>query len=153
MRFENTDEAKKYLRDLIFRDRRIQSKVDYVSRLREMATRSTSRTDAERFGGTNRRSKVEDAVCKLIDAEREIDDAVDRLVDSKREVQRIIDRMADEREKLVLEMRYFNLASWEEIQDCLHCERTWAYRIHGDALINFVYISQRVDESGRSSVV
>lgn len=145
MRFENTAEAKKYLRDMVFRDRRIQSKVDYVSRLRDMAMRSTSRTDAERFGGTDRHSKIEDAVCKLIDTEREIDREIDRLVDSKREVQRIIDRMTDEREKLVLEMRYFNLATWDEIQKVLCYERTRTFELHGDALVNFMLASKRAD--------
>ena len=126
--------AKEYLSQAFRLDEEINSKLEQVSRLRQLATKATGRFQAERISGTPQHSPMEDSLVKLIDLEHEINDDIDRLVDLKREITVLIAKIGDVNHRLLLEMRYLAGNSWEEIALKMGYELRWVYRLHGRAL-------------------
>lgn len=124
-----------YLRQLGRMDKRIGALMERRDHYRQMATHGTSRYNAVRMGGTDRRSKVEDCVCQLVDLEREIDQRACEYADTTREVESTIARVADDRYRDILTWRYVNGWSWERVADAMHYDRTWVWRMHGRALL------------------
>lgn len=125
---------KEYFRQLQKIDRRINAKLEQAGRCREMATKATGRMTATRVSGTTARSAMENAIVRLIDLERDIDSEVDQLVDLRREALALINTLEDPRHRSVMEMRYINGWSWDRISNELNYERTWVWRLHGEAL-------------------
>ena len=126
--------AKAYLSQAFRLDQQINSKLEQVSALRQLATKATASIHAERVSGTNQRSSMENAVIKLIDLEHEINDDIDRLVDLKRELSAFISEIENHAYKMVLELRYLSGNKWEEVADVMGYDLRWIYRLHGKAL-------------------
>lgn len=127
-------DAKQYLSQAYYLDKRINSKIEQVASLRELATKATASVHAERVSGTRQRSPMENAVLKLIDLENEINDDIDRLVDLKRELSAFIAEIDNHAYRIVLELRYLNGNTWEEVADVMGYDLRWIYRLHGKAL-------------------
>ena len=126
--------AKEYLAQAFRLDQRINSKLEQVSRLRNMAVKATGSFQAERISGTSQHSPMESAVVKLIDLEYEINDDIDRLVDLKREMTGLIEKIADPSYRVLLELRYLSINTWEDIAVKMGYDLRWVYRLHGRAL-------------------
>ena len=126
--------AKVYLSQAYRLDQQINSKLEQVSALRQLATKATSSIHAERVSGTTQRSPMENAVLKLIDLEHEINADIDRLVDLKRELNALIMAIDNHAYRIVLELRYLNGNTWEEIAGIMGYDLRWIYRLHGKAL-------------------
>lgn len=138
-----TDEAYRARQTLIaFRqnNRRISEKAERIRALREAATRSTPSLEAERVSGTGDRSRVEAAMIRAIDLERQLDDAIDRLNAERYRIQDAIDRMADAREQRLLELRYIDGRSWKSVMTRMGISESWSRKIHADALSHFAEI-------------
>lgn len=127
-------DAKQYLSQAYYLDKRINSKIEQVASLRELATKATASIHAERVSGTTQRSPMENAVVKLIDLEHEINDDIDRLVDLKRELNEFISEIDNHAYRIVLELRYLNGNTWEEVSAVMGYDLRWIYRLHGKAL-------------------
>ena len=126
--------AKVYLSQAYRLDQQINSKLEQVSALRQLATKATSSIHAERVSGTTQRSPMENAVLKLIDLEYEINDDIDRLVDLKRELNALISAIDNHAYRIVLELRYLSGNTWEEVAGIMGYDLRWIYRLHGKAL-------------------
>ena len=127
-------DVKQYLSQAYYLDRRINSKIEQVANLRELASKATSSIHAERVSGTTQRSPMENAVLKLIDLEHEINDDIDRLVDLKRQLNALISEIDNHAYKMVLELRYLSGNTWEEVAGIMGYDLRWIYRLHGKAL-------------------
>ena len=77
---------------------------------------------------------VEETVVKIIDLESEIYRDIDALVDLKRDIQAVINNVEDEKYRILLELRYINQMSWEEIAVHLGYDLRYTHKIHGRAL-------------------
>ena len=128
--------AKEYLAQAFRLDQRINSKLEQVSRLRNMAMKATGSFQAERISGTKQHSPMESSLVKVIDLEYEINDDIDRLVDLKREIIEVVNSVQPAECQLVLEMRYLSFMTWEEIADRMNYSYRQVHRIHGQALSN-----------------
>jgi len=126
--------AKEYLSQAYRIDQRINIKLRQASRLREIAEKATSVTGKEKVKGTRRKSPMEDAVVKVIDLENEINDDIDRLIDLKRGITDAIKKLKIPAHQMVLEMRYLEYKSWEEIAEVMNFDVRWVYRLHKRAL-------------------
>lgn len=126
--------AKDYLSQAYKLDRRIDCKLRQTEDLRELATRATASIHAERVSGTKQRSPMENAIVKLIDLEHEINDDIDRLVDMKREIAVVISKLPSPSHKILLELRYLEGKTWDEIAKDMDYDIRWVYRLHGKAL-------------------
>ena len=130
--------AKEYLSQVMHIDQRINSKLEQVTRLRENATNCTAAlSDMPRPDSPNIQ-RMEETICKIVDLEREINADIDRLVDLKAEARKAINAVSDPVQQLILELRYLCYKPWLEIMEELGLNETSIYRIHGEALKNFM---------------
>ncbi len=126
--------AKDYLSQAYKLNHRIDCKLRQTENLRDLATRATASIHAERVSGTKQRSPMENAIVKLIDLEYEINSDIDRLVDMKREIAVVISKLSSPSHKILLELRYLEGKTWDEIAKAMDYDLRWIYRLHGKAL-------------------
>lgn len=126
--------AKDYLSQAYKLNHRIDCKLRQTENLRDLATRATASIHAERVSGTKQRSPMENAIVKLIDLEHEINSDIDRLVDMKREIAVVISKLSSPSHKILLELRYLEGKTWDEISKAMDYDLRWVYRLHGKAL-------------------
>jgi len=76
--------AKEYLGQAYRLDQRINSKLEQVMSLRDLATKATSTLSDVAPSGTRNVHRMEDIIVKIVDLENEINRDIDNLVDLKR---------------------------------------------------------------------
>ena len=76
--------AKEYLEQASHLDQRINNKLEILSSLREMATKTTSVMDGETVSHTRNVHCLQDVIVKIVDMQNEINCDIDRLVDLKK---------------------------------------------------------------------
>lgn len=126
--------AKEYLRQAWSIDQKINSKLDQVESLRELATRATSTLGTEPVSGTRDVHRLEETIDKIIELENEINNDIDRLVDLKREVMVIIGKVQEPNCQMLLELRYLNFKSWDKIAEEMDFGSRWVHILHSKAL-------------------
>ncbi len=70
----------------------------------------------------------------MIDLEYEIDADIDRLVDLKRAMFHFVANVKHGSHRMLLELRYLEGKTWEEVAETMGYELRWIYRLHGRAL-------------------
>ena len=132
----NNRDKIKYLKRYINLDREIERKLEEVSRLRSKLTRVTEVFTAEPRGGGSIYGKTEEILAKIVDLENEIDTDVDRLVTIRDGIKTIIEAVEDDRERLLLQYRYLDGRTFEEIAVQMHYSWRQIHRLHSRALTN-----------------
>lgn len=126
--------AKEYLSQAFRLDQRINSKLEQVASLRKLALKATASIQVGRVSGRSERSSREEALVKMLDLEYEIDADIDRLVDLKRAMFNFVANVNHESHRMLLELRYLEEKTWEEVAETMGYELRWIYRLHGRAL-------------------
>lgn len=126
--------SKEYLNQAYHINSRIECKLQQVESLRNLATRVTSVFIDMPHCTTTDNCKLEKTITKIIDLENEIDADIDKLVDLKKEISNVINSVENEEYRIILEMRYLNFKTWEEIAVALHYTVRWIYKLHSKAL-------------------
>lgn len=106
---------KEYLSQAYRIDQRINSKLEQVRNLRELAEKATSTLSDIPCSGNGNKQKIESVVVKIIDLEHEIDEEIDRLVDLKQEIVSLIKQVKNPEYQTLLELRYLCFRTWEQI--------------------------------------
>ncbi len=127
--------VKEYLHQAYRLDKRIQSDIEEMECLREMATSVSSPSWDEKVQ-TSRNTDAKFVRCleRIIDLESKINAEVDNLVALKEQIRCVINEVADTDERMVLRYRYVHNFTWEQIGDELNADRTTVYRWHNTAL-------------------
>lgn len=127
--------VKEYLHQAYRLDKRIQSDIEEMECLREMATSVSSPSWDEKVQ-TSRSTDAKFVRCleRIIDLESKINAEVDNLVALKEQIRCVINEVADTDERMVLRYRYVHNFTWEQIGDELNADRTTVYRWHNTAL-------------------
>ena len=126
--------AKEYLGQARFLDMRINSKIQQVASLNELATKCTA-TISDMPGNPNRGgSRMADAVIKIIDLQEEINRDIDKLVELKREIMEVIRAVPNAEYQTVLEKRYLCFSAWEQIAVDMNYSIQHIHRMHSAAL-------------------
>ena len=127
--------VKEYLHQAYRLDKRIQSDIEEMECLREMAT-SVSSPNWDEKVQTSRSTDAKFARCleRIIDLESKINAEVDNLIALKEQIRCVINEVADTDERMVLRYRYVHNFTWEQIGDELNADRTTVYRWHNAAL-------------------
>lgn len=126
--------AKEYLSQAYRIDQRINSKLEQVRSLRELATKATTTlSDMPRSSSPNFH-RMEDFITKALDLESEINTDLCRLIDIKREIVTVIKCVENFELQTLLEARYLCFKTWEEIAVEMHFDLRWVYRLHSRAL-------------------
>ena len=127
-------DAKSYLKQIELYDIRINSKIEEVYKLKELATKVTSTLKADVVSGSMNQDKLGDAVGRIVDLQNDINESIDRYIDLREEIGKVFEKVTDSDEAAVLYKRYFLYKRWEQIA----CEMNMTYRnvcyIHGRAL-------------------
>ena len=126
--------AKDYLSQAYRIDQRINSKIEQVQSLRDLAEKATATlSDMPRNPSPNHH-RMEDIICKMIDLESEINADLKALINLKHEIVRIIKCVEPPDLQTLLELRYLCFNTWEEISVALHLDIRWVHRLHNKAL-------------------
>lgn len=126
--------AKEYLGKAYRLDQRINSKLDQVASLNELATKATSTLSDMPKNPNKAISTMENTICKIIDLQDEINKDIDRLVDLKTEIVTTIKNIENKEYQTLLEKRYLCFDTWEQIAVDMNYSIRWVHNIHGKAL-------------------
>ena len=85
----------------------------------------------------NAGSIVESTVVKIMDMEKYLIDLIGELDRRRLQIMRCIERMDSEDEKLILEYRYVDGMSWDEVRACLGTSRSTVFLLQNRALKSF----------------
>lgn len=125
---------KDYLGQAYRIDQRINSKLEQIACLRELATKATSTiSDTPRSASRNTHS-MENILVKMFALENEINDDIDALVDLKREIVSVIKLVDNPEYQTLLELRYLCFRTWEQIAVDMGYDLRYLHRLHGRAL-------------------
>ena len=78
--------------------------------------------------------RLQDVISRLMDTEAEVDENIDRLVDLKIEIMNTIWKVEDVNCRHLLEERYINFKSWEEIASDMNVSVRWVHKLHAKGL-------------------
>ena len=129
-------DAKTYLSQLKKVDAQIRNKLIEKQQWKDIALGITSNTDGERVQSSGRKSKMADAVDKVVDVEAEIDSLVDKLIDTKKEVIQTIEQLESALQYDVVHACYIQNLSYQEIADKYGKSYDWVKQAHKRAIRN-----------------
>ena len=127
--------AKEFLRGIQGHERRIKALMERRQHYYDLAMQGTGSVVLQQPGGAHGDSRVETAVCRLMDLESDLDREIDRLGDEVRLAGRLIDQLDDSRYRDILRYRYLNGWSWRRIMREMNYEEKHVHRLHGAALV------------------
>lgn len=126
--------AKDYLSQAYRIDQRINSKIEQVQSLRDLAEKASATFSDVPPSGTRNFHRMEDVICKMIDLESEIKADLQALLDLKHEVVTIIKCVEHPELQTLLELRYLCFKTWEQIAVELYYDLRHVHRLHSRAL-------------------
>ena len=107
--------AVEYLSQAYRLDIRINSKIEQVASLNDLALKATSVATGMPHNPNKGASTMADTIDKIIDLQEEINRDIDTLVDLKAEIVTVIKAVGNTEYQTLLEKRYLNYMSWESI--------------------------------------
>lgn len=128
--------TKEYLGQAYRLDQRINSKLEQIASLNELATKCTGVLTGMPRNPNRGTSTMADAVAKIVDLQAEINRDIDRLVDLKREMVRLIKAVDNTEYQTLLELRYLCFKTWEQIAVDMGYNVRHVYRLHDEAVEN-----------------
>lgn len=125
---------KEYLMQAYRIDQRINSKLEQIAALHDLATKATV-TYSDMPKSPNRSgAKIEDAIIKIMDLEDEINRDIDKLVDLKTDITHLIKNLDSHEHQIILEQRYLCFKPWEQIAVDMGYSIQHTFRLHDAAL-------------------
>jgi len=119
-------------------DLRIDSKLEQIASLNELATKCTSTITGMPSNPSHSVSSMADAVEKIVDLQMEIDRDIHQLVDIKRQIVTAIKAVDNKEYQTLLELRFLCGCSWEEVSAKMGYSIQHTYRIRDLALTKVV---------------
>ena len=134
--------AKEYLSQARFLDSQINSKIQQVSALNDLAVSATSVLTGMPHSPNKATSKMAGAVEKIIDLQEEINQDIDKLVDLKKEISATIKSVPSAELQTLLEKRYLCFQTWEKIAVDMGYSIQHIYRMNDTALKEVTFVLQ-----------
>ena len=130
---------KEYLRQAYRLDQKINSDIEEVARLREIAGNISSPVLGDKVQTSrNRDGLFVRNMEKILLLEEKINREIDALVDLKSQMRDVIAAVQDTDERMVLRYRYIHNLTWEQIGNELNADKSTIRRWHGSALAHVV---------------
>ena len=126
--------AREYLSQAYRLDQRINSKIEQLSTLNDLATKATSVMSGMPHNPNKGTSSFESIIVKIVDLQNEINSDIDSLVDLKAEITARINAVENTDYRLILERRYLCWATWPEIAVELNFSTRRMFQLHDLAL-------------------
>lgn len=105
-----------------------------MNSLRTLASKVTTTFGEERVKSTKKQSPMEEIIVKLVDLENEVNEDIEELIKLKAEIIETISQVDDPIHQLVLQMRYTEGKTWEDVAFNLGYNKRTIFKIHGKAL-------------------
>ena len=119
------------------RYRRMSKRIDRLleeqSRWREMALKITP-VLSQAPGGGEIGSPIERPMDKVLEIDAEIKQEIDELQTVRQEIRAALNQLEDENLKLLMEYRYIDGLTWEQIAVKMDISWRWSIKLHGKAL-------------------
>ena len=120
------------------RYRRMSKRIDRLleeqSRWRERALKITP-VLSQTPGGGESGSPIERPMDKVLEIDVEINREIDELQIVRQEIRAAMNQLEDENLKLLMEYRYIDGLTWEQIAEKMDYSRQWVTSLHGTALL------------------
>ena len=126
--------TKEYLSRAFEIDRRLQIKYRRLKVMQDRASGSYYRNESVTVNQLYLQSRMEEYALKAIELQAEITEDKALLEAVRSEIKQAIRSTGNELYISILDMRYLQYMSWEEICSQTGFSRSYAYRIHGNAL-------------------
>ena len=126
--------ARDYLTQAYRLDQRINSKLEQVESLNELATKVSSTLTGMPKNPNSATSTMADTVTKIIALQAEINNDIERLVDLKREMVAVIKAVLNTERQTLLELRYLCFKTWEQIAVEMNYTVRNVHLLHKEAL-------------------
>lgn len=131
---EHQLKAKEFLMQAYHIDIRINSKIDQISSLHDLATKATSTLSDMPGSATRNVHRMEDVILKIINLEEEIRGDMNDLIDIKQCIMQTIKKLNGVDFQTVLEFRYLCMNQWEQIAVNMGYSLQHIFRLHDKAL-------------------
>ena len=126
--------AKEYLSQYKNLNGSINAKLEQVGELRRKA-QTVSSGSSDGTHSSTPRDRIGEITARIVDLEREINEDIDRSIDVQRGILTAISTVPDERLRHLLELRYINFLTLEEIARRMDYSYKQICRLHGKALL------------------
>jgi len=126
--------AKEYLGQAYLLDQRINSQLEQLTALNDLATKCTSMISDMPRNPNRGGSSMADTVVKIVDLQEEINQDVDELVDLKMKIIGVIRSVEKKEYRVLLELRYLCFKSWEDIAAEMNYSVRWVHIMISRAL-------------------
>ena len=126
--------AKEYLSQAYRLDQRIDSKIEQVASLNDLATKCTTTISGMPHNPSRSTSPMADTIDKIINLQVEINRDIDALVDLKREIVTVIKAVDNPEYQTLLEKRYLCFLHWEQIAVDMNYGIDNIFKLHKKAL-------------------
>ena len=125
---------KDYLNQAHRLDQRINSKLEQIASLHDLATKATVTYSDMPRNPNKGKSRIEECILKIMELEEEINRDIDRLVDLKTDITHLIKKLDSHEYQILLEQRYLCFKSWEQISVNLGYSIQHTFRLHDEAM-------------------
>lgn len=126
--------TKEYLSRYRWQNDRINAKLEQVAELRRKVQTVCSGSSDGSHSSTPY-DRIGEITARIVDLEREINEDIDRSIDVQRGILSAISTVPDERLRHLLELRYINCLTLEEIARRMDYSYKQICRLHGKALL------------------
>ena len=124
------------LKRIKFLDKEIDAQLRELENLRSIMGSVKGVDYAKDRVQTSQAADVYTLVDKMMDLESGINAKIDRLVELKREVHKEIAELKSPQDRIILQLRYVELKSWNRIAHELNYSLRYIYKLHGQVLKN-----------------
>ncbi len=124
---------KEYLSRYRFLDAAINAKLKQCEALRQKAQTAGGNTGSG-IHNSQPYDRVGEITARIVDLEQEINEDIDRLINIQAEISSAIHTVQELRLRTILEMRYINCMTLEEIAKHMHYSYPQIRRLHEKAL-------------------
>lgn len=129
---ENAEKIK-YLSRYITLNRRIDRLLEEKSKWWSLCLKVTPSL-SQAPGGGESGSPVERPMDKVLEIEEKIDQEIDELQEVRRDIKTVLGQLEDDTLRLLMEYRYLDGLTWEQIAEKMNYSRQWITSLHGRAL-------------------
>lgn len=131
--------AKEFLMQAYRLNELINSDVEELEHLRDLASRISSSNFSEHFQSSrNTESPFVKYIGDIVEMEQKIHNELCELVVLKKRICESLEKVVDREERLLLTYRYLNNFTWDDISNRLNVSNRTVHRIHASALKNFI---------------
>lgn len=130
---QSNEEIKEYLKSFKVLNTLIDSKIKDIKRLRSLISSVKSINTGEKVKSSNTDNSVDNTVIKIVDLEKDYKNLVLLYINKRTEFDKILNQM-NTKERLLIELKYINGLTWEQVAWQMNYSERVIYRLHNDVL-------------------